>query len=69
MKSLPYKVYYRERGESKKDLMAKFAERVDAVNFAYACSNGRFGQMENVSMLVIDGKGKVNWRYVQGVRQ
>ena len=46
MSPLHYKVYTRWVGEKKKQMIAGFAELVDAVNYAHAMSRGKYTSQE-----------------------
>jgi len=61
----PYKVYLRIRGETKKTMIARFRERVDAVNYAYAHSKGRYAAFPK-SIVVYDLDGKIFCKCEQG---
>lgn len=68
MSDLMFKVYTRKTGETKKDLRATFCERVDAVNFAYAESVGRF-RNPKISVIVMNYDNRVYRRYIMGLVQ
>jgi len=63
----PYKVYLRIRGETKKTMIARFRERVDAVNHAYADSKGRYAALFQ-SVVVYDLDGKILIKCEQGCK-
>lgn len=65
MSPLFYKVYTRRIGEKKKTMIAGFANRVDAVNFAYDSSLGRY-QSGDVTLLITESGRKVK-AYRQGL--
>ena len=60
-----FNVYRRERGETKKELLAKFKLLRDAINFAHSYSNGLHRNDPTISMMVLHG-GRVKYKFIQG---
>lgn len=67
----PFKVFKRIRGDSRKHMIARFAELADAVNWAIECSSGRFGWSggNQVQVIVYGSDGRVSARFKRGIRQ
>ena len=65
MNPCPYKVYIRFKGQARKTMIARFRERVDAVNHAYADSKGRYLN-DDISVIVYDLDGKILIKCEQG---
>lgn len=60
-----YNVYLVPKGE-KREMIAKFANRTDAVNFAFDKSMRQYKD-PNLSLLVLNSDGKKFMRYCEGV--
>ena len=69
MNPCPFKVYKRVKGESRKLMIARFASKVDAVNYAYDASRGRFLRFQQMDVVVVYDYGRVALRLNQGVIQ
>lgn len=61
-----YNVYLRERGAKGQKMLASFAHQVDAVNWAFDCSRGRY-RRDDATMVVLDKKRHVFRKFRQGV--
>jgi hypothetical protein len=62
-----FNVYLRIKGEKKKEMLASFAGRTDAVNFAFEKSNGQFSS-PNFTLLALDLDRTIFQKFIQGVR-
>lgn len=66
--NLDWKVYHRVRGETKKTMIAKFREQVDAINYAYDQSGGKYNQ-NGISILILSPQGRVVMRFSEGIKR
>ena len=60
-----FPVRLRTRGESKTSMLAKFADIVDAINFAHAKSHGQYNSPK-LTLIVYNFDGKVFRKYREG---
>lgn len=64
---LIYKVYIRKKGSQKKTMVAGFANRVDAVNYAHAESIGLYRRESNTILLIMNNRtNRKVFAYCQG---
>ena len=62
-----YPVYLRRVGETKKIMLAVFADRTDAVNFAYGKSRGQYNGPRD-HLLVLNQDRKIFMKLRQGAQ-
>lgn len=60
-----YKVYKRTKGEPRV-MLARFLEKVDAANFAFDQSKGKFRNI--ATLTVVNDENKVIFKYENGIR-
>lgn len=65
MNRLQFNVYSRKKGSIKKIHMAKFGTLVDAINFAFDCSRGRYLH-DDITMIAFNHHGKVARKFYRG---
>ncbi len=65
MNPCQYNVYLKTKGDNKRKMLASFADRTDAVNFAFAESDGRYDSPE-YTLIALDIDRKVFRKYNQG---
>ncbi len=65
MNTCQYNVYLKTKGDNKRKMLASFADRTDACNFAYAESAGRYCHPE-YTLLALNIDRRVFRKYKQG---
>lgn len=60
-----YKVFKRVKGKTRKEMVASFAERADAVIWAIQASKGRYNYVD-IDVVVYNHNGRVYCRFHRG---